>query len=106
MKTETPSAAQEAIIRALIERAARNSERCNHLQGCVERIENKLDRFGERIDKKFEEIDRTLNGRLGLPGLVPRVAMMTLLVSTIGSLALGVLLFTIERWLLAAWIGG
>jgi hypothetical protein len=32
--------------------------------------------------------------------------MMTLLVSTIGSLALGVLLFTIERWLLASWIGG
>ena len=106
MKCETSNCAQEAIIRALIERVARNSERCNYLEGCVERIEKKLDRFGEKIDARFEEIDRTLNGRLGFPGLVPRVAMVTLVVSTLGSLGLGALLFILERWLLAAWMGG
>ena len=105
MKCDTPTCAQEPILRALIERVARDSERCNHLEGCVERIENKLDRFGERIDKRFEEIDRTLNGRLGFPGLVPRVALVTLAVSTLGSLGLGILLFILERRLLAAWIG-
>jgi hypothetical protein len=77
LNNENTNYAQEAIIRALIERVARASERCNHLESCVERIERKLDRFGEKIDERFAEIDRTLNGRLGFPGLVPRVALVT-----------------------------
>jgi len=98
--------AQEPVIRTLIERLARTSERCNHLEDCVDRIEKKLDSLGKRIDQKLEEVDRTLNGRLGSPGLVTRVAFITVLVSTAGSLGIGVLLFVLQRQAWASWLGG
>jgi len=97
---------QEAVIRTLVERLARTFERCNHLEACVERIERKLDSFGERIDRKLEEVDRTLNGRLGSPGLIARVTFITLIVSSLGSLGIGILLFVSQRFVYSLVTGG
>ena len=101
-----PACSQEPIVRALIEKVARNSERCRHLEEGIHRIETKLDDLREKLERKFSEVDATLNGRLGFPGLVGRMAAVSLFLSVLGSIAVGVALFVLQRQAWALWTGG
>jgi hypothetical protein len=105
MNTSTPfpphSCGQEPVVRALIENVAKNTQRCQHLEEGIARIENKLDQVGGKLERKLEEVDRTLNGRMGMPGIVSRVALIMVLLSSAGSLALGAVAFFLRHRLSA-----